>query len=270
MDNRSKRVRGSRRPGSPPAGTQSVRRALELLRQLGKCPTQMSLGELAERTRLHPSTVSRLLAALELFDLAVQDPQTEQFSLGPACVQLGHAFLGRTRVAEVAEPLMFALSRELNLQSHLAVLQAGRLVHIKHTDPEGYAPIYSEWQRYMPGVLHAQALGKVLLAYVPQEQIETLLEGLTLEKFTPRTIDRRRKLLAELNRVRRQGYAVDNGELLPHVRCVGVPIHDHVNQVVAALSLSGTSQTIPRRRIRLLAARLQETAGAISHRLGAC
>ncbi len=254
---------------SPPAGTQSVCRAMELLVALGQANGSASVAELSSQLELHPSTVSRLLGALQAYDFVTQDSRTQRFQLGACCLQLGQVFVSQVEVADVAEPFMREVTSETGLQSHLAVLRSGRVVHVRHVSPEGHVPTQPVAERYAVREVYTEALGKALLAFQPDDVVQGIVDSITFQRYTATTITSRSRLLDEIRRVRRNEYAVDNGELVDYVRCVAVPIWDHANEVVAAMSVSGSDRQVTPPRIEPLAARLQKAAGTVSARLGA-
>jgi DNA-binding IclR family transcriptional regulator len=253
----------------PPSGTQSICRALDVLATLAEVKSDASITELAALMKLHVSTVSRVVGALETYDLVVQDPITQRIQLGPRCFQLGQVFAERVEVAAVAEPFMHSLTARIRQPTHLGVMSEDHLVHIKHVEPEGYVMRLSAGQRYGLGELYCEAMGKVLLAFSPDETIGKVLQKISFKRYTPTTITSAKQMREEVERIRERGYAVDNGERSEEVRCVAVPIWDHNNVVAAGLSTSGTERQITRDRIQELSVVLRETSEAISHRLGA-
>jgi DNA-binding IclR family transcriptional regulator len=229
----------------------------------------MSVTELASAMKLHPSTVSRLLGALETYDLVMQEPVTQYFQIGPRCYQLGQVFISRVEVAAVAEPFMRNLTARIGQSTHIGVLSGAQLVRVKHVEPEGYLLRLSASERYAPGELHCEALGKVLLAHQPDDVVERILDSMLYTKYTATTITSKAAMRKEIEVIRRQGYAFDNGERFPNVRCVAVPIWDHTNHVAAGLSASGSDREIKAQRAKKLAGLLWETAEVISKRMGA-
>jgi IclR family KDG regulon transcriptional repressor len=262
-------VDSARRKPAPPAGTQSLSRALELLIALGQANGSASVAELSAHLDLHPSTTSRLLGALEAYDFVIQDARTQRFQLGARCLQLGQVFVSQVEVADVAEPYMREVTTDTGLQSHLAVLRSGRVVHVRHVSPEGHVPTRPVAERYAVGEVYTEALGKALLAFQPDNVVADILDAITFQRHTATTITTRGRLLDEIRRVRRCGYAIDNGELVEYVRCVAVPIWDHAEEVVAAMSVSGSDRQVTPQRIEALAAALRKAADAVSRRLGA-
>ncbi len=262
-------VRRNERSPQPPPGTQSVCRALELLVALGTDKPQMTVSELAARTGLHISTASRLLGALRAYDLVVVDPKTQHVQLGPRCYQLGQVFVSQTEVVDVAEPFMRNLTAEFGQPTHLGILHENRVVHIRHVEPEGYVMRLSAAERYALGEVYCEALGKVLVAFQPDDAVDRILDSIRFVRYTRRTITSKNRMLREIRHIRQRGYAIDHGERYEDVRCVAVPLRDHTGRVFAGLSVSGTPRQMTTRHIHKLAQRMLEVAEAISHRMGA-
>jgi DNA-binding IclR family transcriptional regulator len=229
----------------------------------------MSVTELAVAMELHPSTVSRLLGALQAYGFVLQDPNSQLFQVGPRCFQLGQVFVSQVEVATVAEPFMHSLTAEIGHPTHLGVLREGRVVRVKHVEPEGYVLRMSAAERYALGEVYCEALGKVLLAFQPDEEVERILDSTVFHKHTSTTITSKKGMLREVEAIRQQGYAVDNSERFHNVRCVAVPIWDHTGGIAAALSASGSDREMKAPRIKQLSVTMRKVSGAISQRLGA-
>jgi DNA-binding IclR family transcriptional regulator len=164
-----------------------------------------------------------------------------------------------------ALPYIEELARETGETVHLGVFDGSQVVSIEKMDsPHGLASnvtIGKGAPAYCTGV------GKALLAFQPDSVVEHVCR-LGLAKHTPQTITSPARLRQELAHVRMQGYAVDNMEHQPDVRCVAAPVYDRLGRVVASLSLSGPATRIPKEAIPHLAARVQEVASKLSARLG--
>jgi DNA-binding IclR family transcriptional regulator len=115
---------------------------------------------------------------------------------------------------------------------------------------------------------HSTAVGKAMLAFMSQKEVENIIEEHGLPVCTPNTITDKEALLRELERVRQQGYAVDDIENEDGIRCVGAPIFDHQGKPVAALSVSGPAFRLSMERVKELTGAVTSTALEISRQLG--
>jgi IclR family acetate operon transcriptional repressor len=117
--------------------------------------------------------------------------------------------------------------------------------------------------------IHATAVGKAIIAFLPAAELDGVLSRLTYERYTPRTIVQRRALEAELRRIRGAGCANDDEEHIEGIRCVAAPVRIYSGQVVASLCTVGPKSRMTRQRLRDLRAPLLALAATVSERLGA-
>jgi DNA-binding IclR family transcriptional regulator len=158
------------------------------------------------------------------------------------------------------------LTKQTGLTCHLAVLDGAEAVYIEKVEPEGFIRMDTWVGRRMK--VHATSVGKAIAAYIPQEQVEEIVGKSGMEKRTPKTITTLPRLLKELEKVRTQGYAVDDEENNLGARCLGAPIFGDRGNIEASLGLSGTTQQVsPQTMPRILEA-LKDAARHISMGMG--
>jgi DNA-binding IclR family transcriptional regulator len=161
---------------------------------------------------------------------------------------------------------MRRLMHQTNLTCHLAVLDGPEAVYIEKVEPEGFIRMDTWVGRRMK--VHATSVGKAIVAHIPQEHLEEILRDSGMERRTPKTITTLPRLLKELEKVRAQGYAVDDEENNLGARCVAAPIFDDRGSIAASLGLSGTTQQVsPQTMPRILEA-LKDAARHISMGMG--
>ncbi len=194
-----------------------------------------------------------------------QEGERDLYRLGLKLLELGSVVLANMEVHREALPFIEELVRETGETVHLGVFDGTQVVSIEKMDsPHGLASnitIGKGAPAYCTGV------GKALLAFQPEAVVDHVCR-LGLVAYTPQTITDPAKLRKELAQVRAQGYAVDNTEHQPDVRCVAAPIRNYTGNVIASLSVSGPATRIPKERIPALAARVREVARQLSLRLG--
>jgi DNA-binding IclR family transcriptional regulator len=134
---------------------------------------------------------------------------------------------------------------------------------------EGSQPFSLRSSVGIRNIAHSSSSGKTLLAALPSTQLDKLYPKDMLEKCTSKSITTRAKLLVELDRVRRQGYAIDDEETAEGIRCVAVSVSDFTRREIAAVSVSGLTSMLPPKRIEAIAKRVRAAADEISWRLGA-
>lgn len=203
--------------------------------------SRRSLGvtELAAELGIDKSTASRILATLQEADMVERHPDTLRYALGPAVVHLYERYHRNLSVLAVARPVMERLAAEIRESVHLGVLANDQAVVVDQVLSDSRLVVNAQVGGSEP--LHCSSVGKTLLAFAPDELRDSLLPGLALDARTDRTITDADRLNAELDRVRRLGYATDDEELSVGIRCVAVPIRNSRGSYEYALGASGAA-----------------------------
>jgi DNA-binding IclR family transcriptional regulator len=237
---------------------QSVDRAAALLKAIADASRPPTVVELAEACMLNRSTAWRLLATLDAHGLIERDPVSQRYSLG-------YAFLRIAAGADVdplvrrARPVLEQLARDTAEATNLAVAKRFNLVYVDQVDPpQIMAPNW--FGRPVP--LHATSTGKAYLAFLPPEERRAALPE-RLERYTASTITDRRRLGAELDDVRRDGWAVCVGELEESLFGASAPVLSEQGRPVAVVSVWGTEHRLPRERLPEIGRRTLEAAKEI-------
>lgn len=244
----------------------AVEKALDILNFLAEKEGALGIREIAKYLNLTRSTVSRILLTLASRDLVQKDELTKKYDLGTGILKLARALSDRIDLRKVARPVLESLRDEANETVFLAVLRKGEAIYLDRVDSEQSVVLDGKIGESVPA--HCAALGKAILAFLPEDKVDNLIPMNDLQKFTENTLTEPEKLKEELRKISREGYAVDNEECIEHVRCVGAPIFDNEGNVVASISLAGPSFRITNKRIPALARFIKEAARAISKSLG--
>lgn len=245
---------------------QSVERAVAILRSFSCEKPERGVSELSRELGVHKSTVFRLLATLERHGLVARNPETERYRLGLELLILAAQVVEHIDLREIARPHLRDLSEGCQETVNLAILHEGQVMDLEQFAPPVRSVKNIGWVgRRMPP--HCTAAGKVLLAHLPPEKLERLLQS-RLDRLTPRTITDPDRLREELERVRAQGYAVAEEELEDGLNALAAPIYDHTGEVNAAVSLAGPAFRIPPAMFPHLAGLLLDTCTQISAELG--
>jgi DNA-binding IclR family transcriptional regulator len=181
-------------------------------------------------------------------------------------LNLSRQALGGLDIKEVALPVLRQLAERNQLTAHLAILDHGEAVYIEKVDAPGFIKMDTWVGRRLP--VHSTSVGKVLVAYLPEADIKAIMKEHGLKKLTPKTITAHADFMRELERVRAQGYAVDDEENNLGVRCLGAPVFDRFGKVEAAMGVSGTISQIDKTSLPKIAHLLMQAAQKISHQLG--
>ena len=243
----------------------SVDRALDILLLLQTEGREMGVTQIGTALGMYKSTVYRTLATLEKKNFVRQNPDNGKYWLGVRLYSLGMLVRERYPLKKLAGPLARELADRFQEAVHLAVIDdAGNLPqHIiieKIESPQvlGYSPMVGS-----SSPSHCSAMGKCLLAHVPAERLAAW-NGCELPLRTPNTISDWDRLKLELDRIRQQGYALDDEEMELGLTCVAAPIFERDGHVTAALSLSGPTSRIRAGRFEEIVNQVRRTAAAIS------
>jgi len=255
------------RPVSPRYRIQAIERAVSILNAFSSEDPELGVTELAERLGLHKSTVHRFMVNLDAAGLVERNPRSGRYRLGLRIFELGGLVMQQMNLWDEALPFLEGLVRDTGETGHLAVLGGGEAIYIERVEARRALRVPSAIGRGYPA--HATNLGKVLLADLPRERVEEIVAERGLAAYTPHTITDPSELDTELERIREQGYAIDNEEYDEGLRCIGAPVRDHSGHVVAALGIGGPVTRITPERIDELAGLVMGAARGLSRRLGA-
>jgi IclR family acetate operon transcriptional repressor len=246
--------------GNASPGTLAIDRAAHLLTLVLEAERPRALGELAGDAELPKSTTSRLLAALERQGLVEQRGRRGRFCPGPVVLRFAHRGSADRHLAELAEPHLNALSDASEETINLAVPSALGVEHVAQVESRHFLGTGQWIGRRVP--YHCTAVGKVLVAFGAA--------GLpaVLEPLTPSTIVDRDRLVAELEAVRRDGYALAVDELETGLASLAAPVIGLDGDAVAALAISGPSVRLDAQRVAELRPQVIQEAQALGERLG--
>jgi DNA-binding IclR family transcriptional regulator len=244
----------------------AVERALAMLEAVAQENGGLSNAEISRKLQIPKSSASYILRTLETQGYLNRDEETGKYRVGLKILSLSRGALTGLDVREVALPIMRHLMEKTNLTCHLAILDGPDAVYIEKIEPHGFIRMDTWVGRRMR--VHATSVGKALVAHIPQERLEKILTERGMEKRTPKTITTVPRLLKDLEKVREQGYAVDDEENNIGARCVGAPIFNQDGVIEASLGLSGTiNQVNPHTMPRIVEA-LKDAARHISMGMG--
>lgn len=249
----------------PYPGTQSVVRAISLLKVFNDEQSEWQLTELAHEVGINKTTAFRLLKALEGEGLLSRDPESHAYKLGFGMVSLGGLALRSNDLRSVAHPMLASLSASIHETASLEILQEGEMLILdevlgKHLMSGGKS-IGTRWPVY------ATSTGKAILAALEVDEVDQILPE-ELIPFTEYTITSRSLLLEDLRRSFARGYSVAWEELELGLVAVGAPLRNFDGDVIAAISLAGPTRRLPKNRIPEIGKMICEKANEISHSLG--
>lgn len=244
----------------------SVDKALQILEAFNISHPELSVSELEEILSLPKVSIYRFLRVLLKKGFIMQNSQTRKYRLGIKVFELGSIVLKDMELRKVAFPLIEELSKQSGETVHLGVLDGKEVVSIEGSESGHSLRISLPIGKRV--YLHSTGIGKAILAFLQDEEIDEIIKEKGLPRFMKNTITDPEALKQEIQLIRERGYAVDNEENEPGIRCVAAPILDSSQHVIASISISGPSVRITDERIPELANMVVETSQKISRRLG--
>jgi DNA-binding IclR family transcriptional regulator len=244
----------------------SIIRASNILKCFHGDNTHFKISEIARQLELDRSTTYRILLSLEKCGLVEKDQKTGEFSLGLSAFEIGNTYLRRMDFIKISKPIMTELALKVQETVHLAVLSDIEIVYVDKIDSPRTLGVMSKIGQRAP--IYCTALGKALLAHLPEGECSKVINEIHLKPFTPHTITSKKQLIAELQEVRRRGYARDRREIEEDVECLAAPIFNHLGNAVAALSISGPQRKVNIPRERIFAGQVMKAANLISSKMG--
>jgi DNA-binding IclR family transcriptional regulator len=249
-----------------PPGVLVLHKTLDVLEALRRAPAGRSLAELTTELRMPKATIFRILATLE--SRAYLDRTSAgDYRIGRKLASGdGEKAPDQASVIRAARPEMEALLASCKETLNLGVLDGGQVLVVETLEsPQAVRMSSKIGNRRYP---HSTALGKVLLAGLSDKDVRRILKALGMSAFTSRTITAVEQLIIELERVRVQGWALDNRENEEDGRCIAAPVFGPGRVVVAALSVSGPLPRMSLARAKGFLPELLQTAARISTEIG--
>jgi DNA-binding IclR family transcriptional regulator len=217
----------------------SVMKAFALLKAFQDPEEWLTSCELSRRANLPEASGYRLIQTLEEIGAVVRGPRG-RYRPGLLLLSLSHNVTVAELLRDASQSLMAELSRRLGLTVHLGVLEHGMVTYVAKISSPGAFPVHTRVGAQLEP--YCSGLGKVLLAALPDDEVESFILDGALIALTPYTITTAAALRAELKRVRAQGYAMDDREHKANMRCIAVPVLDREGRAVAALSASDDAE----------------------------
>ncbi len=246
----------------------SLARGLEFLTLFTSKQTSLNLAEVAKATNLNKSRAFRILSTLEMMGYLERDTATRYYRPGLKVLELGFTALNSLEVAEVAQPYLKALTQACRETTNLSVRDGAEIIYVARIATRQIISVNLQRGSRLPA--YCTSMGKAQLIDCSRGELVDLLGEGPYRKLALNTITCMADLMTELEKVRRQGYAINDEELAMGLRSVAAPIRDYGGKVVAAINVSVPSHRISRQALEDdLAPQLVDTARRISSALGA-
>ncbi|MFI8851368.1 IclR family transcriptional regulator [Streptomyces sp. 891-h] len=242
--------------------SQTVDRALSILPLLAEGPA--NLEQVASRLQVHKSTALRLLRTLHEHGMVYRQPD-QRYRLGARLFALAQQAMESLDIRDIAHPHLAGLNAACGHTVHLAVYEEYAEDQVLYIDKvESRYPVRMYSRIGKPVAITVAAVAKLLLADLPEPERRAVAERLDYPRYTPRSTPDAAAFLAELAKVREQGWATDFGGHEESINCVAAPIRGADGRVVAAMSVSAPNVVVSADELLALLPRLRRTAEAIS------
>lgn len=215
---------------------QSIDRAFDIIELLSKEPRSIAMTEIGRRLNLHKSTVHRLLSSLRERGYVEQDSETGNYKLGLGFVELASLYLNSLELKTEASPFLNQLTGLTGQTSFLAIMDPPEIVYIDKVEAYNSLRRYTIIGKRLP--MHATSLGKAMLSGLTDKEIADIYPDKKLAVLTKKTISTFDALIAEIRQIRSRGWSIDDQENEKGTRCVGAPVFDYRDRVIAAVSLA--------------------------------
>lgn len=252
----------------PPARSlvTSIDRAVTILEMLSQSKKGLTNSEVSRKLNLPKSTISYILRTLKQRGYLHKDNVLGKYRLTAKLFSVGSQGLRAMELHDIALPILQDLVDRTGLTSHLAILDGYEAVYIEKVDKPGFIMMNTWVGRRLD--VHCTAVGKALIAHLPQQAVEEIVKAKGLPKNTPKTITSPSQLFLELAKVRAAGYALDNSENSLDVKCIAASIFNMQGKVEAALSLTGTESQMRLHKLESYVKLIKQAAKNISRQLG--
>lgn len=213
----------------------SLVRGLAILASFTEDKPLLGIGDLASMLDLNKSTTFRYVDTLRYLGYLVQDEETRKYRLGVKVLDLGLAALGAIEVRRYALPFMEDLASELGFTVTLVVLDGSQIVYVERIRKK--RTVYSVPTVGSRFPAYCTSSGKALLAFQPKEELENIIKEIDFEILGPNTIKNPTELMAELEKIREQGFAIAYEEIGPGIRSVSAPVWSPKGNVICAVKV---------------------------------
>jgi DNA-binding IclR family transcriptional regulator len=243
----------------------AVVKALDILEYLGK-NGESSFTEIYTALEIPKSSAFQILTTLKSYGYVRHAGQSSKYSLGFRLYDLGTQAVSRLDIRAEAAPLLRELMMKTGQMAILGIQDGQEGIYLAMAEGNQTIRIHS-WEG-MRFPLHSTALGKALLAWQKEEDLDSFLRNAPLARYTERTLTRASDLKKHLQQVRKQGWALDDREDEPNIRCLGAPVRNIKGEVVAAVSICGLAADENGDRKKNYPAVVIETARQLSLKIG--
>jgi DNA-binding IclR family transcriptional regulator len=218
-------------------GIQSLERAFRILEEVARHDNGLGLVDISRTLDIHTSTVHHLCKTLSALGYLRQAESGKRYRMGRSVFALAAACTDEVELADAARPFLVELCSSTGESAHYAVWAGAQVLILERAHSSSAFQMNERAGMLRPA--HCTAIGKALLSGLDDAALAEQIEDMELTPYTPNTIIDKRKLLTEIERIRREGVAYDDSEYSEEARCIAAPVRDYRGRVVGAIGFSG-------------------------------
>jgi len=216
----------------------SLVRSIQILTLISQSKNGLSLNQIVEATSIPKTTVYEILLMLIETDMVqTLEGKARLYQIGLKAFVIGNRYIQNMDLVSESKPIVKRVSQELDKTIFIAILDGNQIIYLHKHEPEN-VPIYTANVTNREDA-YCTSLGKAMLAFLPNDKLEDLIDSMNFKQRTQRTIIDKKSLIKELEITKKRGYAIDDREIIDFVQCLGAPIFNHRGEVVAGISTAG-------------------------------
>lgn len=271
MKQRGKKAEAVSPPEEPDSlkervGVQSIGRAFSIMEEIARHRDGITLADLSKQVGLHNSTTFHLVKTMVTLGYLRQSKDTKKYRIGRSLFMLAASSFDEIEMASAAEPILELLSNQTGETGHVALRTHDVISIIAKSRAPGALQITD--RAGVTRSMYCTALGKILLAAMPEAEFENYLSRVQMKPMTEKTITDPARLRQEVEDARNNNFAYDDSEFNAEIRCIAVPVRGFSGEVVAALGISGPVWRMSLSQLQGKRGFLVEAAEALSAELG--
>lgn len=224
---------------------QSIVKASRILELILNESRHMGISDFSRHLNMPKATIQNMVFTLEQVGYIEKDPMTMKYRLGPVLFQMGMHYANHMDITILGRVWLEKLCTEYNESARAGIMMGEKVIVVMEVDPDNSYIAFPGPGSVIP--VHTSAIGKILLAYMPEKQKKRILENSSFIPLTDKSIAGTESIKAYLAEVKTSGIAFDKEESLPGLTCVAGPVFNHKNECIASISLSGNTEKIESR-----------------------
>jgi len=242
----------------------SVKKAFKILNAISDTSNGLGISDLSKKLKIGKSTVHGITTALEEMGVLIRDPFYKRYTIGYSLLELCRTAYRKIELKELARKPMEKLMEKVGETVFLGILNGDHVTIVDMVESRNEMKITSPPGTRLP--LLAGSTGRVLLSQIEKEKMKEIIKKKGLVRYTSKTVIDSRQFLREIERVKEQGYAVDDEEYIPGVRAVAAPLLS-ISSPPAAIWVVGFTSTLDDQKVKTVIREIQETVQEIDQSL---